>query len=262
MKNTKSKASGANGTHVNRTGVGFSPKLGRELIEDALSHGPSSQGDESTMNELRLPYAKRGASIGSLPDIASTRARKGEQRELSEAQIRVVLDKMGERLAFERAGARIYEGLIFKFRSAPKEAAANGGALSRLEQFHREEVQHVAMLAEIIGQLGGDPTAVTPAASIQGVLSIGIPEVVLDPRTTFEQSIEAILLAELADSHGWTSLVELAQSLGLSSVAERFEAALAEEEVHLEQVRHWVRQGMLAKIKKSGEGRIGALRMS
>jgi hypothetical protein len=224
-----------------------SPKLAKELVESVSPYGPSSRGNGTAVSKLRTPYVKRGVSIGSLPPLAG-RSRKGQLRDLNDIHVAALIDKIGERLYFERVGTRIYEGLIEKFRNAPKEASATGASLSRLEQFHEEEFRHFAVLTEVMELLGGDPTALTPSADVQGVLSMGAPQVVLDPRTSFHQCLEAILLVELVDSDGWTNLIELTQSLGLSDVSRRFEVALAEEDVHLEDVRHWVRLGMIGKV--------------
>lgn len=62
-----------------------------------------------------------------------------------------------------------------------------------------------------------------------------------------KQSLEAILVAELVDNDCWTTLIELARAGGHKALAERFEGALAEEAVHLVNVRAWVRNATLAE---------------
>src|SRR5687768_7099268 len=52
---------------VNRTGMSFSPELGEELIEAALSTKPSAPGDEHGMSALRMTYARDAAPVGSIP---------------------------------------------------------------------------------------------------------------------------------------------------------------------------------------------------
>jgi len=65
-------------------------------------------------------------------------------------------------------------------------------------------------------------------------------QVVTDPRTTIPQSLNAILVAELADNASWEMLLQLAEETGHDEMAERFRAALAEEEQHLASVRQWL----------------------
>jgi hypothetical protein len=90
-------------------------------------------------------------------------------------------------------------------------------------------------------ELGGDPTAQTPCADVTGTASIGLLQVVTDPRTTLAQSLNAVLTAELTDNAGWELLSELAELAGQSQLSERFAEALAVEEQHLETVREWLR---------------------
>jgi len=68
----------------------------------------------------------------------------------------------------------------------------------------------------------------------------GILAVMVDPRTTFAQSLHAIFVAELADKAGWEMLIELARSLGQDALAQRFVQADAEEAHHLLTVRRWL----------------------
>jgi hypothetical protein len=61
-----------------------------------------------------------------------------------------------------------------------------------------------------------------------------------DPRTTFPQSLHAILVAELTDVDGWTMLIRLARAEGHEEMAGDFEAAHHAEEAHLTSVRQWL----------------------
>ena len=99
------------------------------------------------------------------------------------------------------------------------------------------------MLQAAIEQYGGDPTAVTPAANLSATASQGIPKVIVDPRTTLLQSLEAILVAELSDNACWETLVALAQQAGENDLVQQFEQALADEQEHLRKVRTWLAAG-------------------
>lgn len=240
MKSPKEKiAEKISEKHINRTGIALSPKLSKEMIEGALETEPSMAGDESGIAEVREAYAKHADPVGSIPPPATLKgAAKTAMKALEGERASVLLDKIGERMQFERTGTRLYEALLSKFDAAP--AMPNGPTRARLEEIYAEEEQHFVMLREAMVQMGGDPTAVTPSADVAGVLSMGVPQVLLDARTTFPQSLEAILLAELADNDGWTLLIQLARELGQDELAHRFGVALAEEEEHLRDVRAWV----------------------
>ena len=69
---------------------------------------------------------------------------------------------------------------------------------------------------------------------------MGLLQTISDPRATFCQALDAILIAEAADNEGWKLLIDLADSLGEKEMARMFRQALAEEDAHLEQVRQWI----------------------
>ena len=67
-----------------------------------------------------------------------------------------------------------------------------------------------------------DPTAMTPCANTAGVASMGIMQVITDPRTTVPQCLSAILTAELADNAGWELLIQLANEMGQDDMVAQF----------------------------------------
>ena len=91
-----------------------------------------------------------------------------------------------------------------------------------------------------IEKLGGDPTAMTPAADIGGVSMSGVMQVVCDPRAQLADSLHAILTAELVDNDGWELLIQLARGLGQEEMAQSFTQARDQEHLHLVRVRAWV----------------------
>jgi hypothetical protein len=173
------------------------------------------------------------------------------------------LDKLGERIAFERTGTRLYGALITKYLAisnndgdpllavgattgdaALAEADDNGGSEAPVDTLHRirsDELQHFRMLCDCVTKLGGDPTAQTPCADVAAAASIGLMQVITDPRTTLAQSLSAILTAELTDNAGWELLAELAQRQGQDELAAQFLAALETEQQHLAIVQGWLK---------------------
>lgn len=95
--------------------------------------------------------------------------------------------------------------------------------------------------------LGADPTAVTPEADLNGVASIGLMQIVTDPRTSVAQSLHAIHIVELADRDGWELLIHLTIEFGQEEMAANFRQALAEEERHLATVRDVMKSSCLSE---------------
>jgi rubrerythrin len=154
-----------------------------------------------------------------------------------------LLDKLGERLAFERTGTRLYDALIAKF-----EATGQGTAsitVDDLRKIRNDEARHFAVIANAIELVGGDPTSQTPCADLVGVESLGLMQVVTDPRTTMAQSLHAVLVAEMTDRSGWEMLIALAEDQGQASMVPDFQLALDEERVHLQRVQAWFEEATL-----------------
>jgi hypothetical protein len=208
----------------NRTGVLIAPELAAELIEGVNTFSPNPDLDQSQLAAMRAVYVQEALPIGSHPAA-------------EDVPTAMLLDKLGARLAFERAGVRLYEALIQK-------RMAFGGdgtpSIDDLKHIRDEELEHMHLLEECIADLGGDPTAVTPAADISATMSMGVLKVVGDPRTTVSQCLEAILTAELVDNDCWGVLVKVMQDQGLEDEAQEFEQALVEEQEHLRKVRTWI----------------------
>lgn len=229
-----------NATHMgmNRTGAKMSP-IDVSRMEEAAMNAPETEPDGSSITMMRSEAIAEADRVGSVPIPGTVRSvvstgvskLKGEKPE-------VLLDKLGERLAFERTGTRLYEALIAKCEMTPDTGLVP--PLAELQRIHDEEAQHFHMLAEVLEGMGADPTAQTPCADVSAVMSQGIMQVVTDPRTTIPQSLNAILVAELADNASWEMLLQLAEETGHDEMAERFRAALAEEEQHLASVRQWL----------------------
>jgi len=231
---------------LNKTGAQMSPLDARQMADAADRLSPDSEGDPDTALEgVRGAYAAEADSIGSIPVPGSVKGMaKAGMDKLTGKRPELLMDKLGERAAFERGGARLYDALIAKVRGAAGTGADAIGDIgmdeAQLQQIRDDEVAHFRLVAEAIEQLGGDPTAQTPCADSSGVAAMGLIQVVSDPRSTIAQSLNAVLTAELTDNAGWELLMDLARESGHEQIAERFETALAEEQEHLRRVRGWL----------------------
>jgi hypothetical protein len=227
---------------TNRTGIAAAPQRAQEMLAGMEEFPPTSEGRAQDIALVRIASAKEAEPLGSMPLPAGMKNKaKTVMKAVMGAQPTLFMDKLGERLAFERSGTRLYEGLVSKHTAFG--SFAGGPSQGDLQEILQEEYRHFTMLSSTIEQLGGDPTAVTPSADLHTTASQGIVKVIVDPRTTLLQSLEAILIAELADNDCWEALIALAQQAGEDSLVKPFEQALVTEQEHLMKVRTWLAAG-------------------
>jgi rubrerythrin len=231
----------------NRTGIQMSPADTKKMLQEAKG-AVFTPGDDTGIMEVRTTYIQASGPVGSVPPPGTAKgALKAGAKALTGKKAHVLIDRIGERLAFERTGTRLYDALITKCQAEADGSA--GQFLSQLEQIRADEAAHFKLLVECMEKLGADPTAQTPAANVTGVESTGLMQVVTDPMTSVTQSLHAILVAELADNDAWDELVKLAQELGQDEMAQQFEKALAEEGEHLAAVRKWHQEATMQESK-------------
>jgi rubrerythrin len=226
---------------MNRSGIDQSPQGAEEMTRAVQEFPPSSEGTERTLIQLRASYLEDADPIGTIPLPGTLKgAAKSGMQKLMGRHAEVLIDKLGGRLAFERTGTRLYDALLGKFTSRKDEATIL--SVNQLEQFRAEEAAHIGLCWDALRQLGADPTCVTPMADTNAVASIGLMQIIADPRMTVGQSLHAIHVAELADNDGWQLLIKLAREMGQDDMAGRFQTALEEEDRHLAAVRTWMEQ--------------------
>jgi rubrerythrin len=235
----------------NRTGIMTNPELSIELIEGAKQTVPSSQGDATELASVKAEYIEEAVPIGSSPVMLEV-SENGESVGQFDG-LAVLLDKLGERLAFERQGTRLYEAFLQKCESVALDSGS-GPSVEDLRHICEEELEHFHLLQNAITALGGDATVQTPSADVAGVLSHGVMQVVSDPRTTIPQSLQAMLTAELVDNDGWQMLQDLAAELGQDDLEEQCGKAYEEEQEHLEKVREWLTSMTMDEASGSTEG--------
>ena len=226
---------------TNKTGIDMSPKMTEDMISGMEKFLHINGASPSQFIHLKNDYLDEDEPLGSVPLPGTVKgAVKSTLKMATGHHPEVFINKLGERLAFERCGVRIYEQLTLKCKHA---TAQHPDRLvipvERLQEFHQQEAEHFHMLVECMEQLGADPTAQTPDANASGVASSGLMKVIVAPRTSVSQSLEAMLAIELTDNAAWELLIKLAQDMGLKDMVKKFEHALQQENVHLAQVREW-----------------------
>ena len=235
-------------TGWNRTGVVTAPLLSREMTKGAAAATPGSEGGPEQILLRRGEYIREGYPVGSLPPppVSLQGVVEGAAQLVGTTTgVVTLLDKLSERLAFERTGTRLYDALLGKCEALGESAPP----LSELRRIRDEELSHFLLVNRAITSLGGDPTVMSPCADTVMVSSLGLLQVLTDPRTNVAQCLQAILTAELTDNDGWRMLINLAEELGHDDLASEFHAALTNEETHLASVRGWLEELVLAQAR-------------
>ncbi|CEA02084.1 Ferritin-like domain protein [Pseudomonas saudimassiliensis] len=218
----------------NFTGAQMSPDDTAKMVEYVGERPADMPGDATDLARAREQMNREEGDVGSVPIPGSV---KGMLKSTFDKMLgnnpEVLIDKLGERLAYERTGVRLYEALI------AKAAACETGSelIPTLKQIRDDEEAHMFLLIEAIETLGADPTAQTPCADLTGVLGSGALKVITDPRTNLAQALNAMLTIELTDNAAWELLIKLADDSGHANIGSSFTHALTEEQRHLNTIR-------------------------
>jgi hypothetical protein len=230
----------------NRTGVQASPLDASRMAENTSAVVADPRG-AMDLALVRAEVARQAPPVGTMPIPGNLKGlAKTALKAMQGQKATVLLDKLGERLAFERTGVRLYDAVLAKMPAAANQEGTM--SLDEVRRFRDEELEHLHLVKEALETMGGDPTAVTPCADLAGVMGTGLVQAVTDPRTTLTQCLDAILTAELADNDGWKLLIALTEAAGQEDLARRFADALAEEDVHLRSVRRWTAERLEVQL--------------
>lgn len=229
-------------TGLNRTGMKASPIDAKRLLE-VQELQTSMPRPPISADAMRAVYRREAEPMGSVPPPTNIRGVVGTATQaLAGHKMHVLLDKLAERLAYERTGVRIYDAMLRKLVDV--DPLPEGLSVAGLEEIRAEELAHFHMLAECIEKLGGDSTAMTPCANLVGVKGLGMVQAMNDPRLTIAQALDTLLGVEVMDVASWELLIELVDGFGLDEMASQFAAALAAENRHEATVRSWLTAAM------------------
>lgn len=225
---------------MNRTGIDMSPIHSKKMmqVEEDI---PLTTNGSSTTDLIEDYFHENADPLGSVPLPSTLKGlAKTSLKMATGHHPEVFINKLGERLAYERAGVRIYQQLIAKCLHAPADLSPDLQLpIDRMREFCQQEEEHFDLLSDCLKKLGADPTAQTPDADASGVGASGLMKVITDPRTSISQCLQAMLAIELTDNAAWELLVKLAEDLGMKDMAEQFQNALRQEDIHLQEVRDW-----------------------
>jgi hypothetical protein len=224
---------------ANKTGISMSPIDAPRMLDAAMEIPLGPERADELMNLRRAYVANAPEPVGTMPPPLTPKG-MGETAKhmLMGHKATVLLDKMGERLAFERTGSRMYEALMVKVVGGGLTAV--GPNVADLEDLRSDELRHFELVHRHLVRLGADPTVQTPCADIAGVTAMGVLQVLNDPRTTLSQCLTAVLTTELSDTAGWELLAALARDSGETEMADEFDAAHAAEMEHDRRVKQWL----------------------
>ncbi|TWI50936.1 uncharacterized protein DUF892 [Pseudomonas duriflava] len=235
---------------LNKTGAQMSPEDTKRQIEATEQFGPDVPGDVTRITEERIKFIREHEAIdeqiGSVPPPGSVKGvlKTGLDKMMGKNP-ELLLDKLGERLAYERTGVRLYEAFIAKVMAAPD---ARPELLGKLREIQVEEAEHMLLLKKSIETLGADPTTMTPCAHVSGTMAQGIIQVLTDPRTNMAQCLNAMLTIELADNAAWELLIELARQANHPNIASSFEEPMRREEEHLATIKTLLRDELKVQL--------------
>ena len=228
---------------MNRTGLKMSPEHAQEMLEGTqlleidMPPDSSDEAEGQALSAVRQEYISSADPLGSVPAPTTLKgAAKSGAKMLTGRRPQVFIDKLSERLAFERGGTRLYDAVLAKALANKDETRVDA---QELLEIRNSEARHALLIKECMETLGADPTAQTPCADLVGVESAGLMQAVTDPRTTLAQTLHAALAAELIDNEGWEDLIAMAREMGHDDMANQFKTALDEEAMHLTKVRSW-----------------------
>lgn len=223
---------------LNRTGMQMSPHQSQEMLEGAQLLGPDAQDTEldepdgQALSVTRLEYIAAADPLGSVPPPGTMKGvAKSGAKMMTGRRPQAFIDKLAERLAFERGGTRLYDAVFAKAVAHTNEL--NTVSANEILEIRNSEAEHALLIKECLETLGADPTAQTPCADLVGVETMGLLQAASDPRTTLAQTLHAALAAELIDGAGWENLILMARDMGHDDMVERFQAALETEATHL-----------------------------
>lgn len=231
---------------ANKTGIDMSPIHSKKMIEASENMNEDMRDGLVVVESFEQFYLENADPLGSVPLPGTVKGVvKSAMKTMTGHRPQVFINKLGERLAYERSGVRVYEQLINKCEFAVNHGATETDIpLDMLYEFRDQEAEHFDLLTQCVKKLGADPTAQTPDADASGVASSGLLKVIVDPRTSVSQSLQAMLAIELADNAAWELLIKLAEDMGMTDMAEQFQHALQQENNHLVHIKQWYEESI------------------
>ena len=114
---------------TNLTGITSASQRSQEMLAGMEEFPPTSQGSAQDIAQVRIAYAQEAEPLGSVPQPSGIQNKvRTAAKAVTGAKPTLLMDKLGERLAFERTSTRLYEALVSKcdacgsFEGGPSQA--------------------------------------------------------------------------------------------------------------------------------------------
>lgn len=238
---------------MNRTGIDISPVHSKAMIRGARELTPDvKETSRQSLSAIERQYIESAGPVGSVPVPATIKgALKSAMDKFTGRNPEILINKLGERLAFERSGVRLYDSVIRRCEALSSMQGRESLPVEQLVEIRNEEAEHFRILKDAMEDMGADPTAQTPDADVSGTIGLGFQKVLTDPRTSISQCLETLLGVELLDNAAWELLIALSEELGMDEMADRFRHALRQEETHVQRIRAWYEAAVLTQSGRS-----------
>ena len=129
----------------NKTGLVASPTRAAELVMMTDVEVPLT----TPLMSERARVAHQAKPVGSVPAPATFKGMTHTAlRFLKGQRSHVLMDKLGQRCAFERTGTRLYDALLSKYDAYG--SYSHGPSRDALQKMRNEELAHFHLLAEAI----------------------------------------------------------------------------------------------------------------
>ncbi len=116
---------------MNRTGLQMAPLHGSSMVDYANDMGSNTPTDHAEFEQVHRTYVEEADTVGSVPvpGTFSGMVQAGSAK-LMGMRPESLVDKLGERLAFERGGTRLYDAMIMKVMTLQGKANGSGNGMS------------------------------------------------------------------------------------------------------------------------------------
>lgn len=199
--------------------------------QSAVFHDTSKSFAELFSADSHSEQTAAITSAGSSSDIS-----KVQQHNTA-----LLLNKLAQRLSYERANVRFYEALIFKSLAA-EQGVRRIVSVDRLRQFRDEDVEHTVLLKTAIETLGADVDMWLPDAVPSQATQITMSKMLTKTHGDILQCLQSVVVFARNDADEWQMLYRLFSSMGLEKMTETFRQAWEEDQQQLTTLSAWVEQ--------------------
>ncbi|RKG81780.1 hypothetical protein [Corallococcus terminator] len=199
---------------------------------------------EGAVQSLRIHLSRIAEASDVMPTTAFRERMSGALQVLKGGSPALFIDRLCERLAFERTSSRLYAGLLIKTHAL---GTYDGGPTpERLLELHNQELEHLGQVRDGLLRLGAPPSLRTPSGDVADSQCRGLIQAIDAPGATLMDALRVTLVSELINNAGWAMLVDLASELGPPELEQAFREVLLVESGHLAEVTLWVANGTYA----------------